>query len=83
MVYGMPDPVKTTVYLETADYRRLKSLADSQGRPAAALIREAIAEYTRRHAAASRPRSIGAFQGDPDLSARTDELLDGFGDDRR
>jgi hypothetical protein len=82
MVYGMSDPVKTTVYLAAGDYRRLKTLADSQGRSAAALIREAIAEYARRHAAPTRPRSIGALQGEPDLSARTEELLDGFGADR-
>lgn len=46
--------VKTTVYLDGADYRRLKALAAAEGRSAAELIRVAVAEYTRRHAARRR-----------------------------
>jgi predicted transcriptional regulator len=40
---------KTTVYLEGPAYLRLKQLARSVGRPAAELLREAVAEYLARH----------------------------------
>ena len=80
-IYGMADRQKTTVYLTAEEYERLKALADAQGRPAAALIREAVAEYAARHAPRARPRSIGALHGPPDLAERTEELLQGFGDD--
>ena len=82
LVYGyhMPDNTKTTVYLDEAEYRRLKALADAQGRPAAALVREAVSFYVAERAGVSRPSSIGiARSGRDDLSERVDELLDGFG----
>ncbi len=37
---------KTTVYLDEHDYRRLSELAKRRRVPTAALVREAIAEYT-------------------------------------
>ena len=71
---------KTTVYLNPDDYRRLKRLAAEQQRPSAELIREAVAEYTKRHAATRVARSIGAFSsGRDDLSERAEELLTGLG----
>jgi len=73
---------KTTIYLDPDDYRRLKDLARRQGRPTAALVREAVAEYARRHAPAVTPRSIGAARsGRRDLSERAEDLLDGMGTD--
>lgn len=76
----MSDVAKTTVYLDAADYRRLKALARSTGRTAAELVREAVAEYAARHAGAlSRPVSIGIARGAPDLGARAEDLLEGFG----
>jgi len=73
---------KTTVYLDTADQRRLRSLAAAQGRSAAELIREAIAEYVARHAPLRRPRSIGAGRsGMSDFAERAEELLEGFGEE--
>lgn len=78
----MPEPTKTTVYLSDADYRRLKQLARRQGVPAAKLVREAVAEYVRRHARRLRPRSIGAFRsGIPDLGSRAEEFLEGMGEE--
>src|SRR5207248_3113542 len=50
---------KTTVYLTAADYRRLKALARAPDRTAAELVREAVAEYPRRHAPGARPKSLG------------------------
>jgi hypothetical protein len=74
---------KTTVYLDPLDYRKLKALAQEEGRPPAALIREAVAEYARRHGKKRLPKSIGAGRsGRGDLSERFDEMLKGFGEDR-
>jgi len=71
---------KTTVYLSAGDYRRLKALARARRRTTAALVREAVAEYARRHAARPRPRSIGAGRsGRGDVSERAEELLRGMG----
>jgi predicted transcriptional regulator len=72
---------KTTLYLNEDDYRRLKALARAAGRPPAALVREAVAEYVvSRRAGARRARSIGAFSsGRADLSERAEDLLSGMG----
>ena len=73
--------IKTTLYLREEDYRRLKAVAREQNRPAAEVIREALAEYvsgceTKR----SRPKSLGAgHSGRGDLSERAEELLSGLG----
>jgi len=76
----MPYSAKTTVYLDDADYRRLKTLADAQGRPAAALVREAVALYVAERVGVVRPQSVGAARsGRSDLSESVDKLLDGFG----
>jgi hypothetical protein len=73
---------KTTVYLDTDDYRRLQQLAREQGRSAAELVREAVAEYARRHARVPAPRTLGAGRsGRPDLGERAEELLGGMGRD--
>jgi predicted transcriptional regulator len=81
MVYGMENNEKTTVYLNAAQHRRLKALAASRGRPTAELIREAVAEYVSRWSPDSVPSSIGAGRsGRADLSERTEELLERFGE---
>jgi hypothetical protein len=70
---------KTTVYLDPADYRRLKALSVREGRPTAELVREAVAEYARRHAPES-PSSIGLGQsGGKNLGERAEELLGALG----
>jgi predicted transcriptional regulator len=77
----LPDKEKTTVYLGAADHRRLKALAAAQGRPTAELIREAVADYVRRHGRRVPPSSIGAGRsGRSDLAERAEELLGGFGE---
>ena len=71
---------KTTVYLGADDYERLKRLARAQGRPAADLVREAVAEFARRHTNRLMPRSLGAGgSGRGDLSERAEELLRNLG----
>lgn len=80
-IYGYHMSTKTTVYLDSEDYRRLKALARRAGRPAAELIREAVAEYAARHAAPAVASSIGSGRsGRGDLSERADELLEGLGE---
>ena len=74
---------KTTVYLDTAEYRKLQGIARREGRSAAELIREAVAEYTARRAGVDMPRSLGAARsGQEDLAERADELLEGLGEGR-
>lgn len=78
----MSDATKTTVYLNRADYLRLQQLARRRGQPAAELVREAVAEYARKHAGAAVPRSLGAGKsGRGDLSERAEELLEDLGRD--
>ena len=80
----MPRDAKTTVYLDAADYGRLKALARAQGRPAAALVREAVSEYARRHAATALPASVGAGRSKSgDVADRAEDLLVGLGSERR
>lgn len=75
-----PRVEKTTVYLDSADYQRIKGIARAEGRSAAELVREAVAEYARRHGNRLRPRSIGAGRsGRGDLAERSEDLLEGLG----
>ena len=74
--YHMSEQTKTTVYLRTRDYRLLKAIARQQERPAAELVREAVAEYTSRKGRRAKPRSLGVGRsGRHDLSERAEELL--------
>ena len=80
-IYGnhMGETRKTTVYLDAADLRRLRSLAARTDRSTAELIREAVAEYARRHSP-PLPRSLGAGRsGEGDLAERSEELMEGLG----
>jgi predicted transcriptional regulator len=71
---------RTTVYLDAADYRRLKALARAEGKTAAALVREAVAAYVTRRTKSRRPTSIGLGRsGRGDLSERTEEMLRDMG----
>lgn len=74
--------MKTTVYLDADDYRRLKALAGVEGRSTADLIRAAVSEYARRRGSLPLPASIGAGRsGDGTLAERAEDLLDGLGRD--
>ena len=74
---------KTTLYLDGADYRRLKRIAQARNVPPAALVREAVAEYVARHGARRLPQSLGAGDsGRTDLSERAEDLLAGMGASR-
>lgn len=74
--------IKTTVYLNAADYRRLKSLATDQGRSAAELVREAVSEYAARATRHQWPRSLGmGDSGDPHFAERDEDHLDAFGEE--
>ena len=72
-----------TIYVDEDAYRRLKQLAREHRRPPAELVREAIVEYTARHAPRRKPRSVGAFKsGRRDLGQRAEALLAGLGEDQ-
>ena len=74
---------KTTVYLREADYRRLKAIARGEKRATAELIRDAIAQYTRRRFRKREPRSLGSGRsGRGDLSERAEQLLKNLGRQR-
>lgn len=74
--------IKTTVYLNAGDYRRLRSLAAAEGRSAAELVREAVAEYAAKATERAWPRSIGIMDsGDPRFAENYEDHMDGFGED--
>ena len=76
----MADIQKTTVYLDAADYRRLKTIARARGCAPAQLVREAVARYAAEEAPGRRARSIGIGRSRrPDVGERAEDLLDGFG----
>ena len=73
-------PLKTTVYLDANDYRRLKAIARQEGRPPASLVRQAVAEFAERYGKKPKSRSLGSgHSGRGDLSERAEELLKGLG----
>jgi predicted transcriptional regulator len=77
----MGEPIKTTVYLDPEDYRRLKVLAREQGRTTASLVREAVSAYARSQPLPVRPASIGvARSGRRDLADQAEALLRGMGE---
>ncbi|TMA82011.1 MAG: ribbon-helix-helix protein, CopG family [Deltaproteobacteria bacterium] len=74
---------KTTVYLDEADYERLKLIARRRRRPPAALLRDAVREYADRNEVRGGPRSVGAgHSGRRNLSERAEHLLKGMGRQR-
>ena len=67
------------MYLSSEQKRALGRAARIEGRSEADLIREGIETVTARHRLAEP--TLPLFEsGLPDLAARTDELLDGFGE---
>lgn len=74
-LYGMR---KTTLYLPDELKAALERAAREERRSEAELIREAISESLGRRTG-PRPRAGLVASGDPDLAARADEYLDGFG----
>ena len=74
--------IKTTVYLNAADYRKLKSMAGDEERSAAELVREAVAEYAAKATEREWPRSIGmGDSGDPHFAENYEDYMDGFGEE--
>jgi predicted transcriptional regulator len=73
---------KTTLYLDSDDYRKLKRIAAARNQAPAALVREAVAEYVTRHGRGALPRSIGASRSaEGDLGERAEAYLAGMGED--
>ena len=78
MMYGMK---RTTLYLPDDLKASVERLAADQGRSEAEFLREAIRNAVE-DAAPPRPRLplLTGGLGDPTLSERVDEHLDGFGE---
>lgn len=78
IMYGtVPRMEKTTVYLPADLKARVVATARTRGTSEAAVIRDALDQYTER----PRPRLPLFSSGDPVLAERVDELLEGFGED--
>lgn len=73
---------KTSVYLSDADAERLADLAKREGRPKAAIIRDAIARYRTPPAGGRSFAMMGAGHGDGRSVADIpdEELYEGFGE---
>ena len=71
---------KTTVYLDESDYRRLKAIGREIRRSPAALVREAVSEFARKHGHRRKILSLGAGRsGRGDIAERAEEFLEGMG----
>ncbi len=68
---------RTTIFIDEPAERDLKALAERQGRPKAALVREAIREYlARNRPTGSRLGFVAAGRsGRSDVAERHEELL--------
>ena len=76
--------LKTTVYLDAEDYRRLKAIGRETNQTPAALVREAVSEYARKRGRRKKVLSLGVgHSGRGDLAERADELLEGMGREER
>ena len=73
---------KTSVYLSDSDAERLAYLAEREGRPQAAIIRDAIARYEAPVVGDRNFRMMGAGSGDGRSVADIpdEELYEGFGE---
>jgi predicted transcriptional regulator len=75
---------KTTVYLDEGDYRRLKAIGRDTRRSPAALVREAVSEFARKHGRPRKFLSLGAgHSGRGDIAERAETLLEGMGGEKR
>lgn len=71
---------KTTVYLDEGDYRRLKAIGREIRLSPAALVREAVSEFARKHGRRRKILSLGAgHSGRGDVAERAEKLLEGLG----
>lgn len=73
---------KTSLYLSDDDARRLRRLADAEGRSQADVVRSAIAAYERNRGADRAFALSRAWEGDGSSVADVTEerLLQGFGE---
>lgn len=72
-----------SVHVEEAEYRRLKAIAAAEGRPVAALVRQAMSDYVRRRGRTQRSvldipaHSSGKLLRPWDRAEIYDEMVDG------
>jgi hypothetical protein len=78
MMYGMK---KTTLYLPDELKQRVESVAETEGRSEADVIRDAIASAVAvQRIPAPRVPLPGMKLGDPTIAQRAGDLMDGFGE---
>jgi predicted transcriptional regulator len=71
---------KTTVCLDERDYRRLKAIGREMRRSPAALVREAVSEFARKHGRRRKALSLGVgHSGRGDVAERAEKLLKRMG----
>ena len=70
---------KTTLYLEPEIYEQIQRRAAASGRTQASIIREALTMFLGD--SRPQPASLGlGASGSGDLSERSEDLLEGFGE---
>ena len=73
--------VKTTIYLDDTEYRRLKRLAERERMSAAEMIRAAVSAYVGERDPGALPEWVGMLDAGPSLAeSDEEELLEGFGE---
>lgn len=78
MMYGMK---KTTLYLPDELKKRVESVAETEGRSEADVIRDAITSAVAlQRTPAPRIPLPGMKLGDPTIAERAGDLMDGFGE---
>lgn len=77
-MYGMK---KTTLYLPDELKQRIESVAETEGRSEADVIRDAIScAVAAQRTPAPRIPLPGMKLGDPTIAERAGDLMDGFGE---
>ena len=65
-------------------YRRLKAIGREIRRSPAALVREAVSEFARKHSRRRKVLSLGVgHSGRGDVAERAEKLLEGMGEDKK
>jgi hypothetical protein len=71
---------KTTLYLPDDLKKRIETIAESDGRSEAEVIRDALVDHVDRRPPKPRLPLPGVTLGDPTIAERAGDLLDGFGE---
>lgn len=74
---------KTTIYLDPDVQRALQRIAKARGKTQSSIIRDAVLAYAGGSAPRPKATCIGSGNsGMTDLAQRSEELLEGFGEEK-